>query len=198
MKLVSSKSVQVKEIEAVEQQKKAKLASYQVDAMLSPCHAERKSRSSKVSFRPSSLGNPSEEELQVQVFATSSNNQPSNSHLERFRSRIRILSSGSFSSSDQGSPGKIGFSLATSSRILTRAKNWRSKGIQAKNERRERRATKTLAIVLGKMNFQLGNTIKYVINLGLDSIDSIFWKILPQKFLIFRLLPNLLDSLLLL
>ena len=198
MKLVSSKSVQVKEIEAVEQQKKAKLASYQVDAMLSPCHAERKSRSSKVSFRPSSLGNPSEEELQVQVFATSSNNQPSNSHLERFRSRIRILSSGSFSSSDQGSPGKIGFSLATSSRILTRAKNWRSKGIQAKNERRERRATKTLAIVLGKMNFQLGNTIKYVINLGLDSIDSIFWKILPQKFLIFRLLSNLLDSLLLL
>ena len=160
MKLVSSKSVQVKEIEAVEQQKKAKLASYQVDAMLSPCHAERKSRSSKVSFRPSSLGNPSEEELQVQVFATSSNNQPSNSHLERFRSRIRILSSGSFSSSDQGSPGKIGFSLATSSRILTRAKNWRSKGIQAKNERRERRATKTLAIVLGKMNFQLSTVFE--------------------------------------
>ena len=160
MKLVSSKSVQVKEIEAVEQQKKAKLASYQVDAMLSPCHAERKSKSSKVSFRPSSLGNPSEEELQVQVFATSSNNQPSNSHLERFRSRIRILSSGSFSSSDQGSPGKIGFSLATSSRILTRAKNWRSKGIQAKNERRERRATKTLAIVLGKMNFQLGTVFE--------------------------------------
>ena len=79
---------------------------------------------------------------------------------------MRMFSSGSFTSSENRSEmngnesesnrnsSKKGFSLATSSRILTRAVNWRSKGMQAKNERRERRATKTLAIVLGMTHFE--------------------------------------------
>ena len=41
--------------------------------------------------------------------------------------------------------------LAASAKILTRAANWRAKSLQAKTERRERRATKTLAIVLGML-----------------------------------------------
>ena len=44
---------------------------------------------------------------------------------------------------------KKSLGLAASARILTRAANWRAKSLQAKTERRERRATKTLAIVLG-------------------------------------------------
>ena len=187
MKMVRSKSVQVREeIEAVEQ-KKAKLA-FHHQTSLSPCRSERK-RSSKVTFRPSSEMLKDMAEVQVQIFASTTsapgageltppnNYPPSNSHLERFKSRIRLLSSGSFSSSasgcnEHGSPGrnsKIGFSLASSSRILTRARNWRSKGIQAKNERRERRATKTLAIVLGKIDFFLQSRITSLFN-----VDSNF------------------------
>ena len=188
MKMVRSKSVQVREeIEAVEQ-KKAKLA-FHHQTSLSPCRSERK-RSSKVTFRPSSEMLKDMAEVQVQIFASTTsapgageltppNNHgpPSNSHLERFKSRIRLLSSGSFSSSasgcnEHGSPGrnsKIGFSLASSSRILTRARNWRSKGIQAKNERRERRATKTLAIVLGKIDFFFQSRITSLFN-----VDSNF------------------------
>ena len=44
--------------------------------------------------------------------------------------------------------------LAASAKLLTKAANWKAKSmerIQAKNERRERRATKTLAIVLGRL-----------------------------------------------
>ena len=45
---------------------------------------------------------------------------------------------------------KKSLGLAASARLLTRAANWKAKSLQAKTERRERRATKTLAIVLGK------------------------------------------------
>ena len=87
------------------------------------------------------------------------------SQLKRFRSRIRMFSSGSFTSSEMNGNdcetnrnSKKSFSFPTSSRILTRAVNWRSKGIQAKNERRERRATKTLAIVLGMSILKVDQT----------------------------------------
>ena len=82
--------------------------------------------------------------------------------------RVSLMRSCSNSSSDLGQVGqedrgggqggrgdsqritKKSLGLAASARILTRAANWRAKSLQAKTERRERRATKTLAIVLGK------------------------------------------------
>ena len=44
---------------------------------------------------------------------------------------------------------KKSLGLAASARLITRAANWKAKSLLAKTERRERRATKTLAIVLG-------------------------------------------------
>lgn len=66
--------------------------------------------------------------------------------------------------------------LAASAKLLKRATSWRAKSIeklQAKQERRENRATKTLAIVLG--NFQ-GKTdqLNDLINLRANQIASFF------------------------
>ena len=82
-------------------------------------------------------------------------------HIDRFKLRVKQLSRSSFSTSsldfsasaasaENCRGGKRGLSLAASGKILTNiAVNWRARSVQAKNERRERRATKTLAIVLG-------------------------------------------------
>ena len=67
-------------------------------------------------------------------------------------SLIRSLSQASIGMGEVGNRGRgRGLGIAASAKILTRAANWRAKSLQAKTERRERRATKTLAIVLGKI-----------------------------------------------
>ena len=87
-------------------------------------------------------------------------------HIDRFKLRVKQLSRSSFSTSsldfsasaataENCRGGKRGLSLAASGKILTNiAVNWRARSVQAKNERRERRATKTLAIVLGTTLFE--------------------------------------------
>ena len=67
-------------------------------------------------------------------------------------SLIRSLSQASIGIGEAGNRGRgrgRGLGIAATAKVLTRAANWRAKSLQAKTERRERRATKTLAIVLG-------------------------------------------------
>ena len=78
---------------------------------------------------------------------------PSNDgHAVRFRLKLRQLSSSSLSNTSiKESPKSRGRRALGSSRILNNlAANWRLKSLQSKHERRERRATKTLAVVLGE------------------------------------------------
>ena len=79
-------------------------------------------------------------------------------HIDRFRLKLKQMSVTSFSNNSSASledscEEKVrnrGLGLATSSKILAGiAVNWRAKSVQSKHERRERRATKTLAVVLG-------------------------------------------------
>lgn len=84
------------------------------------------------------------------------------SHVGRFRLRLKQMSISSFSSSLEDSLASTdsnncprtksrGLTFAASSKLLTGiAVNWRARSLQSKHERRERRATKTLAVVLGK------------------------------------------------
>ena len=67
-------------------------------------------------------------------------------------SLIRSLSQASIGIGEAGNRGRgrgRGLGIAATAKVLTRAANWRAKSLQAKTESRERRATKTLAIVLG-------------------------------------------------
>lgn len=84
------------------------------------------------------------------------------SHVGRFRLRLKQMSISSFSSSLEDSTASTesnrsksrGLTFAASSKLLTGiAVNWRARSVQSKHERRERRATKTLAVVLGKKIF---------------------------------------------
>ena len=62
-----------------------------------------------------------------------------------------------------GTNSRRSLGLAASAKILTRAANWRAKSLQAKTERRERRATKTLAIVLGMLETYTFYKFNYIL-----------------------------------
>ena len=93
----------------------------------------------------------------LEILTAPSTNQEG--HAVRFRLKLKQLSSNSFSNSsldengdspkNRGNRRGIGSSKL---KVITNnlANNWRLKSLQSKHERRERRATKTLAVVLGK------------------------------------------------
>ena len=95
----------------------------------------------------------------LEILTAPSTNQEG--HVVRFRLKLKQLSSNSFSNSsvdengdspkNRGNRRGIGSSKL---KVITNnlANNWRLKSLQSKHERRERRATKTLAVVLG--NYQ--------------------------------------------
>jgi hypothetical protein len=110
--------------------------------------------------------------------------------VEKFKTRMKLTlrsaSSGDNSvdsSSLTNSPksttstvsGMRGLGLAASAKILTKAANWKAKSIEklhAKNERRERRATKTLAIVLGTTTIILQELQPTACTVAVKGIDG--------------------------
>ena len=81
-----------------------------------------------------------------------------NNHINRFKLRLKQFSTLSISTNSSideediytNGNCKPKITLKTPTKLLNNiASNWRLKSLQAKNERRERRATKTLAVVLG-------------------------------------------------
>jgi len=132
-----------------------------------PCKKEKK-RSMKVSF--SKTNNDISLTPESSNEATTTNNEAeidtSNetappTPVEKMKKRMKVSLVRTFSEgsilgdvSNRGggtnpANSRRSLGLAASAKILTRAANWRAKSLQAKTERRERRATKTLAIVLG-------------------------------------------------
>ena len=79
---------------------------------------------------------------------------PTGSRLDKLRYRLKQMSVSSFSTSSMDSSlnaPRRSNKIPASSKLLTGiAVKWRDRSVQSKHERRERRATKTLAVVLGK------------------------------------------------
>ena len=136
------------------------------NSLVCPKHREDGSKTNRkaivrVSLRKSLTS--TEHEHSSEIMTDCDNNVPASpapiGRLNRFKLRLKQISSSSFNNSSlEDSVSGIGNgsyrvtrkALKAPSKLLTNiATNWKLKSQQSKNERRERRATKTLVIVLG-------------------------------------------------